>query len=76
MPTEIIDGDYILKDGCGWFEVGGFSIRIRHTEEQGVSCLIFKLGEEDLDIIDSAYAANYEPPDEETKQGESDDSNT
>jgi len=76
MPTEIIDGDYILKDGCAWFEVGGFSIRIRHTKEQGVSCIIFKLGEEDLDIIDSAYAVNYEPPDEETKQGESNDSNT
>jgi hypothetical protein len=41
-----------------------------------VSCLIFKLGEEDLDIIDSAYAVNYEPPDEETKQGELNDSNT
>lgn len=74
MPTEIEDGDYILKDGCAWLEVGGFSIRIRHTEEQGVSCYIYKVGEEDLDVIDSAYAVNYELPD--TKQGESDDSNT
>lgn len=70
MPTEIEDGDYILKDGCAWLEVGGFSIRIRHTKEEGVSCRIFKVGEESLDVIDSAYAINYELPDKETKQGD------
>lgn len=69
MPTEIEDGDYILKDGCAWIEVGGFSIRIRYTKEQGVSCLIFKVGEEDLDIIDSAYALSIISP-EKSKLGE------
>lgn len=32
-PKILEDGEYILKDGCGWFEVENISIRIRKTDE-------------------------------------------
>ena len=60
MPTnEIPDGDYILKDGCAWFTVKGFSIRVAATDE-GVACDIYPLGKEGDDALAACYAFNNE----------------
>jgi hypothetical protein len=44
MP-DLTDGDYLLTEGKGWFEVGGFAIRLNKTDE-GVSVDIYKSGAE------------------------------
>lgn len=45
--TKLLDGDYLLTEGCGWFEVKGFAIRIHHTDEGVV-----------VDVFDSAALSN------------------
>ena len=56
---KIGDGDYILTDGAGWFEVGGFAVRIKKDDE-GVIVDVYKSGHEDEDSIVSCYAFDSE----------------
>jgi len=56
---EIKDGDYVLAEGAGWFEVGGFAIRIKKDDE-GVVVDVYKKGREDEDSIVSCYAFDSE----------------
>jgi len=53
--NKLIDSDYILTEGAGWFEVKGFAIRINSTDE-GVVVDVYKNGKEDEESISSCYA--------------------
>lgn len=57
--TKLSDGDYKLSDGCGWFEVKNFAIRIQSTDE-GVVVDIYRNGKECEDAIASTYAFDSE----------------
>jgi hypothetical protein len=45
MEVELDDGEYLLRDGTGWFTVGRFSVRI-YSDSLGIECLAFPLGRE------------------------------
>ena len=62
MPKSIKDGDYILKDGKAWFEVKGFAIWVRATDE-GVVVDIYKNGDELEESLASTYAFDSETED-------------
>jgi len=51
---KLIDGDYVLEDGCAWFEVENISIRIHKTDE-GVVVDLYPKGREDEDAVASTY---------------------
>ena len=60
---ELPEGDYVLKDGAGWFSVNGLSVRIKATDE-GVVVDIYPEGKEDEDSIASTYAFSNEEKEE------------
>lgn len=59
IVTDLIDDDYFLDDGAGWFQVKGFAIRI-HSTADGVAVDIYKNGAEDADALASCYAFDSE----------------
>jgi len=48
------DGDYVLTDGAGWFEVGGFVTRLRATPA-GLFVDVYKAGEEMEGALNSLF---------------------
>jgi len=56
---KILDGDYELVDGAGWFAVRGFSVRI-FSRDNGIDIHIYKNGAEDEGPISSTFAADSE----------------
>jgi len=56
--SELLAGNYVLKDGDAWFTIKKFSVRIFSTDE-GVVCDIYALGN-DEESIASAYAFDDE----------------
>lgn len=48
------DGDYVLTHGAGWFEVGGFVVRIRATPA-GLVVDVYKAGEEMEGALNSLF---------------------
>ena len=59
MSKKLIDSDYELEEGAVWIAAKGFSVRIHETDE-GIAVDIYKLGEEDMGAITSAYAFDSE----------------
>ena len=51
---NLSDGDYVLTDGAGWFEVGGFVTRIRATPA-GLIVDVYKSGEEMEGALNSLF---------------------
>lgn len=51
---NLSDGDYVLTDGAGWFEVGGFVTRIRATPA-GLIVDVYKAGEEMEGALNSLF---------------------
>lgn len=43
---ELVDGDYTLKDGAGWFTVNKFSVRIRAVDKTSVRIEVYHLNKE------------------------------
>lgn len=66
----INDGDYKLRDGCGWFEVDDFAVRITRTDS-GIRCAVYQCGNEDgdelgyVDVDTSSLKADPKSSDEE-----------
>jgi hypothetical protein len=56
------DGDYVLADGAGWFEVGNFAIRIAKTDE-GVACDIYRNHDEMGEALAGCWALDRETED-------------
>lgn len=63
---KLKDGDYVLSEGTGWFEVKGFAIRI-HSTDEGVAVDIYnnkEMNDPDnggtVEAIASAYAFDDE----------------
>ena len=77
LPGQVIvqgvvslpDRDYFLRDGSGWFEYHGVSVRIHHDE--GADCLevaAYRTGHEDEDPIFQqfvSYGVDYEEEEEQ-----------
>jgi hypothetical protein len=51
---NLSDGDYVLTDGAGWFEVGGFVTRIR-AAPAGLIVDVYKSGEEMEGALNSLF---------------------
>jgi hypothetical protein len=66
---DLIDDEYTLHEGAGWFKVKGFAIRIQDTDD-GVVVDIYKSGREDEDAIASCYAFDSELTTEDTENTE------
>jgi len=49
MSVKLLnDEDYVLAEGCGWFEVGGFAVRIYHDNDL-LRVSVCKAGDEMVD---------------------------
>lgn len=51
---NLTDQDYVLTDGAGWFEVGGFVVRIRGTPA-ALLVDVYKSGEEMEGALNSLF---------------------
>jgi hypothetical protein len=51
---KLPDGDYVLTDGAGWFEVGGFVVRIR-VQPTGLVVDAYEFGGEMDGTLDTMY---------------------
>ena len=51
---NLTDGDYVLADGAGWFEVGGFVVRVRGTPA-ALIVDVYKSGEEMEGALNSLF---------------------
>lgn len=58
--TNLDDGDYVLVEGAGWFDVGAFTVRIHKTDEGVVADIydatVAKTGDFDAALMASTYA--------------------
>jgi hypothetical protein len=51
---NLSDGDYVLTEGAGWFEVSGFVVRIRGTPA-ALLVDVYKSGEEMEGALNSLF---------------------
>jgi hypothetical protein len=49
---NLIDQDYVLIEGAGWFEAQGFAVRIR-ASKAGLAVDVYKSGAEGEDTLAS-----------------------
>ena len=72
MPDETLtDGDYLLKDGRGWFEIKGFAVWIRSTDE-GIVVDIYESGLEMNESLGSTWALDADLSTADKKEDHSD----
>lgn len=59
MPQKLKDGDYILEDEKAWFDIKGFTVWVRATDE-GIVVDIYQKDKVLHDSIASTYAFDTE----------------
>ena len=59
------DGDYVLIDGNGWFQIDGFAIRLHRTDEGVIADIWDNAGEQESPIASTyAFTADLEQEEE------------